>query len=96
MSKVTALSKVVKGSGLSTLQKAMSGNYLTAETRNQPNAKRLIDGAIQRASVQQDTDKLDYWLNEKKCGVSVRPHQGISSSGSGCMLMDPSMAYGMH
>ena len=42
---ITALSKVGEN-GLSTLQAALKGNHLAVPTRNQPNAKKLLDGAI--------------------------------------------------
>ena len=52
----------------------MKGNALATTKRNQPNAEKLMDGAIQRKSVQLPDDKLLYKLNKDKVGVSVVSH----------------------
>ena len=62
-------------------------------TRAQPNAKRLIDGIIQRESVQQPQNRLAVKVNKDEIGASKRPHQGVSSSGSALMSLDPWLGF---
>ena len=90
---ITALSRVANSGAVATVQGALKNNHLAVVTRNQPNAKKLLDGAIQRASVQQAESQISYSHNPEQVGLNVRPHQGVSSSGSGMQLMDPSMHY---
>ena len=50
--KITALSKVANPQSVAVLKKALKHNLNAVTTRRNPNAEKLLDGAIQRASVQ--------------------------------------------
>ena len=93
---ISALSRAANSNAVAVLQGKLANNHLAVVTRNQPNARRLLDGAIQRASVQQAENKLDYYVNPEQVGIAVRPHQGISSSGTGSQLCDPFLDYNRH
>ena len=85
---ITAVSKA-SGSGVAALQRAMTLNPLATTTSVQPNAEKLKDGAIQRNSVQVDESMVAYKRNTEKVGVTMRPHKGVQSSGSGAISGDP-------
>lgn len=85
---ITALSKAGSESGVASLQNALKNNPMAIKTSYTPNAARLKDGAIQRASVQPIEGDLKAKLNPEKIGVSKRPHQGVSSSSSAMITGD--------
>ena len=63
-------------------------NIYAHKSRLSPNADKLIDGAIQRASVQPKRTDLAMKVNTDKTGLTQRPHQGVSSSGSALISLD--------
>ena len=67
----------------------MNRNLNAYECRNSPNASKLIDGAIQIASVAPKRNEMAYKVNKDLVGASQRPHQGITSSASAYMTTDP-------
>ena len=83
------VSKVVNKNSVATLQKALNLNIYAKESRLSPNANKLVDGAIQRQSVQPSRYGLAVKVNKDKVGVTRRPVQGTLSSDSGLMLSDP-------
>ena len=79
---ITAVSKVLNENTLQVLQNKLKGNYAAMPSVNNPNAAKLKDGAIQRASVELPFDKITTSQNPDKIGLRRRPHQGVESSGS--------------
>ena len=51
MKQVTSISKVVSQDALDILSQKLSNNIYAVPSRTSPNAEKLKDGAIQRASV---------------------------------------------
>ena len=71
------------------MQSQISNNINAYECRNSPNGSKLVDGAIQRASVAPKRFEMAVKVNKEKVGASQRPHQGITSSASAYMTTDP-------
>ena len=65
-----ALAKVTNPKTLATLQKAIQNNLNASVSRWSPNADRLQDGAIQRASVEPKGDAVLSSVNTDKVGFS--------------------------
>ena len=80
--KITALSKVANPESVAVLKQALKNNYNAVATRRNPNAAKLLDGAIQRASVQPKRNAIPFKVNSAGVGFTQRPHQGVQSSGS--------------
>ena len=64
-------------------------------SRNSPNADKLVDGAIQRQSVQPGFYDLAVKVNTDKVGVYKRPQHGMQSSGSVSISADPMKSFSM-
>ena len=86
---VTTVSKIADSNSVATVQNLAKLNPYSTVTRNSPNADKLADGAIQRAAVQPGCHELAYKVNTDKVGLMMRPHQGVSSSGSAHFTTDP-------
>ena len=71
------------------LKKALKFNLNAVSTRLNPNAAKLLDGAIQRASVQPHRNSIPFKTNSAGVGFTQRPHQGVQSSGSLNLTSDP-------
>ena len=52
----------------------MKNNLNAYECKNSPNASKLVDGAIQRASVAPKRHQLAVKVNKDLVGASQRPH----------------------
>ena len=84
-----ALARVSDQKTLSTLKKALSHNYHGTVSRWSPNAEKLQDGAIQRASIEPKGMNILSSVNTDKIGFSRRPHHGVSSMVANFWSLDP-------
>ena len=78
----TVVSKVQNPATVATLQKALHNNIYSHPSRFSPNALKLKDGAIQRASVQPPRSGLAFKVNKDQVGVTKRANPGVLSSGN--------------
>ena len=86
---LSLISKVAKEQSLVAMRNKLKYSLEATPSRHSPNAAKLIDGAIQRASVQPARNQMSMTRNSEKVGMSRRPHQGVNSSGSAGMTTDP-------
>ena len=87
--KFSTLAKVVSENASVAVKKSLENNIYAVPTRASPNAAKLIDGAIQRASVQPSRTNVHVALNKEQAGFSAKPFQGTTSSGVGVWTSDP-------
>ena len=86
----TAISRVVKQETAVALQQKLDQNVWATPSRSSPNAAKLEDGAIQRASVCTQGDALSYVkANPDGIGFFKRPELNTKASGSGVRWADP-------
>eukprot|EP00347_Sterkiella_histriomuscorum_P018869 403343860 len=79
---ISAVSKVVNQQALEAITQKLSNNVWAAPSRTNPNAAKLVDGAIQRQSVVPDSELLHPSVNTDKVGYYKRPQNDETSSGS--------------
>ena len=87
-SKITAISKIAKPEAIAAIKETLKMNIYAKKSRISPNAEKLIDGAIQRGSVQPRRTDLAMKVNTDKVGLTKRPHVGVNSSGSAPISSD--------
>ncbi len=76
------MSAVAKKETMNVVKQALKGNIYAYPSRSSPNAAKLIDGAIQRQSVQPDRDNLHYKGNVDKVGAYKREELNARASNS--------------
>ena len=81
---VASVSKAVKSDAVAVLNQKLEHNIWATPSRDSPNADKLKDGAIQRASVSVPEDRLAWThLNPEKIGSYKRPeHNSRASAGA--------------
>ena len=80
---VTAVSRTLTQEAQLAVTQKLDFNIYATPSRDSPNAERLQDGAIQRASVQPSFEQLMYVsLNKKGVGVFQRPALNAIAGGS--------------
>ena len=93
---ITAVSKVANSGAVSALKKSLQNNiYAHQSSRFSPNASKLVDGAIQRHSVQPNRNSMAMAVNKDCVGVTKRPNVGVNSSGSTVITSDVWTAFGL-
>ena len=89
---MSSISKIVNPSAISAIQKAAKSVY-AHPSKYSPNAPKLVDGAIQRVSVQPSTTRLAVKVNTDKVGITKRPEPNSLASSTGLMLGDLKQDY---
>ncbi|CDW85115.1 nadh dehydrogenase [Stylonychia lemnae] len=79
---ITAVSKVVNQQALEAIQAKLVQNVWAIKTSLNPNADKLRDGAIQRASVSLPREDIHPSFNTDKVGLYKRPQMDETSSGT--------------
>ena len=86
----TSLSIVVKAESTALIESKLANNVWATPSRTSPNAAKLQDGAIQRASVSVPAHKLAYThMNPEKIGVYKRPEHNVKCSTTAMKHMAP-------
>ncbi len=80
---ISSVSRVVNQQALEAISQKLNGNVWAVQTSLNPNANKLLDGAIQRKSVVPDSKALHPSVNTDKVGYYKRPQMDESSSRSG-------------
>ena len=85
--------RVINKNSVSALQNAMKMNVYCHDSRFSPNGSKLVDGAIQRRSVQPNQNELAFSRNTDKVGVTKRPDVSTLAGGAGGLLGDPKIDF---
>lgn len=83
---ITAVSSVVKPEAAAVLTQKLDMNIWATASRGSPNAERLQDGAIQRASVSTSGDSLRF-VKANPDGVGFYKREDLSTRASGGSFM---------
>lgn len=83
------LSKVVTQEALEAVSQKLTNNIWAMPSRSAPNAEKLIDGAIQRASVLPDRYNLQFSANKEKVGMYKREELNERASRSFYLHSNP-------
>ena len=86
----TSLSIVAKAESAALVESKLANNIWATPSRTSPNADRLQDGAIQRASVSVPVNRLAFThLNPEKIGYYKRPEHNEKCSTTAMKHMAP-------
>ena len=87
---VTAIRKVVNAESAAVLSNALEGNVWSQPSRRSPNGEKLKDGAIQRASVTSQGNRLHYVAaNPDGIGFYKREELNVKASVGNDKWMSP-------
>ncbi len=79
---ISAVSKVVTQEALEAVSQKLTNNIWAIPSRSSPNASKLIDGAIQRASVLPDRSQVAVLENTERVGLYKREENNERASRS--------------